>query len=75
MNTTNAHAAPTADEARESIRYLTWLIEVSLPHELARTTHARSVARIRRDMAEAERNLSRAAADLGAAVQADPFTA
>lgn len=62
-------ANETPAEITTRIAKLTWEVETRLPSELARTTHARSVARIRREMGEAQRNLSRAVTDLGSALQ------
>lgn len=47
----------------ETTEHLTWLVETYLPSERARTTHARSLARIRRELAEGRAELARRAAE------------
>jgi hypothetical protein len=43
----------------ESTEDLVWLVETYFPSELRRTSHARSLARIRREMAECRAELKR----------------
>lgn len=59
----------TAEDIAKAIRLLEWTIATKIPADLKNTNHARRIASLKRQQAEAEAELARLVTELGSKVQ------
>jgi hypothetical protein len=69
MNTATA----SVEEIVTEMRRIEWRLNTYYPNEARGTTHARRLARIKRDRSEDEAMLSRLTTELGAKLQEERF--